>query len=83
MTWGIVKKKETLGPPISLLLKDVDGVVDLLKEMVSTEIAITIFACLEYDPSFPVCVWISKVGERAEERKDALVSVREAPPLDG
>ena|ERR1700677_4721136 len=81
MAWCIVKYKEALGPPIGLLLEDVDRMVDLAAQIFSSKIPLTIFASFEYYSCFTWCVQMSEIRARAEERKDTPVSVTEATPL--
>jgi hypothetical protein len=70
MTWSVIEKKKALHPPVRLLLKDIDGAVDLLMEMVSAEVSVTIFACLEYYPSVTVHLdQRGRGGGKSEERK--------------
>jgi hypothetical protein len=47
MTWCIVKQKEALYPPICLLLKNVNSVVDLSEEIIGAKVTVAIFARFE------------------------------------
>ena len=47
MAGCIVEHKEGLGPPICLLLEDIDRILDLQVEFLGTEVSLAIFASFE------------------------------------
>jgi hypothetical protein len=53
MAWCIVKKKESPEVTFGQALKNIDGGVDLRKEIFHAEIAIAVLASFEDNPSFP------------------------------
>jgi hypothetical protein len=53
MAWCIVEKEKSLEVTFGQALKNVDGRVDLCEEIVGTEIAVTVLASFEKNPSFP------------------------------
>jgi hypothetical protein len=53
VTGRIVEKKKPLSPPLGEAFENVDGLINLLEEVVGIEVPIVISACLENDPGFP------------------------------
>jgi hypothetical protein len=61
----IIEHEKTLGKAICLGLKDVDGMLDLLHELLCTEVSVTILAGFEYNLSLPTAI----VDKNKKERK--------------
>ena len=53
MAWCVVEQEEPLGPALGVAFENVNGVVNLLEEIVGVEVSIAIFARLEDDSGFP------------------------------
>jgi hypothetical protein len=54
MTRSIVKDKQACSEALCLCLKNIDGMVNLFKELLGSKIAIAIFACAEQNSGFSV-----------------------------
>jgi hypothetical protein len=63
--WCAIEHEKTLGKAICLGLKDIDGVLDLLHELLCTEVSIAILAGFEYNLSLPAAI----VDKNKKERK--------------
>src|SRR5258708_8635416 len=53
MAGHIVKYKEALSLAFGEALKDVNGIINLCKKIITSEIPIEILSCLEHKSSFP------------------------------
>jgi hypothetical protein len=61
----VIEHEKTLGKAICLGLEDVDGVLNLLHELLCTEVSIVILAGFEYNSSLPAAI----VDKNKKERK--------------
>ena len=63
--WCIIEHEKALGKAICLGLKDVDSMLDLLHELLYTEVSIAILARFEYNSSLSAAI----VDKNKKERK--------------
>jgi hypothetical protein len=61
----VIEYEKTLGKAICLGLEDVDSVLNLLHELLCTEVSVTILARFEYNLSLPTAI----VDKNKKKRK--------------
>ena len=61
MAWSIIKQKKTSRESVSPLFKNINGFINLSKEVVGIKLTVAILSSLEYNASFSVDTHLRKM----------------------